>query len=188
MQGKWHARPTCIYWVAYCKYLTWTSLLVLNHPPQIEEGQKRPRTHHTFQTVSSLFHYQPPKMVIPPPPSPLPEFVYKITLEAPPSPIPESYPLSELDQKDGFVHLSTSWQVRCSIISTSMSERANPSFPKPQRSQQQPASSFKMSSLSTSSSCAWPTLTRPASSGTRLRIPTGARTCTATLGLRMSSM
>ncbi|KAK3491494.1 hypothetical protein B0T13DRAFT_514330 [Neurospora crassa] len=50
-------------------------------------------------------------MVIPPPPSPLPEFVYKITLEAPPSPIPESYPLSELDQKDGFVHLSTSWQI-----------------------------------------------------------------------------
>lgn len=51
-------------------------------------------------------------MVIPPPPSPLPEFVYKITPEAPPSPIPDSYPLSELDQKDGFVHLSTSWQVR----------------------------------------------------------------------------
>ncbi|KAK1776899.1 hypothetical protein QBC45DRAFT_487809 [Copromyces sp. CBS 386.78] len=50
-------------------------------------------------------------MVIPPPPSPLPEFVYKITPEVPPSPIPESYPLSELDQKDGFVHLSTSWQI-----------------------------------------------------------------------------
>ena len=46
-----------------------------------------------------------------PPPSPLPEFVYKITPEAPPQPIPEQYPLSALDQQDGFVHLSTSWQV-----------------------------------------------------------------------------
>jgi uncharacterized protein (DUF952 family) len=45
-------------------------------------------------------------------PSPLPEFVYKITPAAPPNPIPEEYPLSELDQKDGFVHLSTGWQVR----------------------------------------------------------------------------
>ena len=46
-----------------------------------------------------------------PPPSPLPEFVYKIIPSAPPDPIPDSYPLSELDQKDGFVHLSASWQV-----------------------------------------------------------------------------
>ncbi|KXX73743.1 hypothetical protein MMYC01_209402 [Madurella mycetomatis] len=46
-----------------------------------------------------------------PPPSPLPEFVYKITPTAPPEPIPEQYPLSELDRQDGFVHLSASWQV-----------------------------------------------------------------------------
>ncbi|KAK3378083.1 hypothetical protein B0H63DRAFT_478844 [Podospora didyma] len=45
------------------------------------------------------------------PPSPLPEFVYKITPTAPPDPIPEAYPLSDLDREDGFVHLSTSWQV-----------------------------------------------------------------------------
>jgi len=45
------------------------------------------------------------------PPSPLPEFVYKITPTPPPDPIPEAYPLSDLDRTDGFVHLSTAWQV-----------------------------------------------------------------------------
>ena len=45
------------------------------------------------------------------PPSPIPEFVYKITSEAPPSPIPAEYPLSDLDKQDGFIHLSTAWQV-----------------------------------------------------------------------------
>jgi uncharacterized protein (DUF952 family) len=45
-----------------------------------------------------------------PPPSPLPEYVYKIIPSAPPDPIPSSYPLSDLDKQDGFVHLSTSWQ------------------------------------------------------------------------------
>ncbi len=51
-----------------------------------------------------------------PPPSPLPEFVYKITPTSPPDPIPEQYPLSELDRQDGFVHLSTSWQARLRTI------------------------------------------------------------------------
>ncbi len=46
------------------------------------------------------------------PPVPLPQFVYKIIPSAPPEPIPDSYPLSELDQKDGFVHLSAAFQVR----------------------------------------------------------------------------
>ncbi|KAM7216282.1 Protein of unknown function (DUF952) domain containing protein, partial [Rhypophila decipiens] len=45
------------------------------------------------------------------PPSPLPEFVYKITPDAPPAPIPEAYPLSDLDRQDGFIHLSTAWQI-----------------------------------------------------------------------------
>ncbi|KAI0202019.1 hypothetical protein F4808DRAFT_92318 [Astrocystis sublimbata] len=45
------------------------------------------------------------------PPSPLPRFVYKIVPTAPPSPIPAQYPLSELDQKDGFVHLSIATQI-----------------------------------------------------------------------------
>ncbi|KAI1763936.1 hypothetical protein GGR53DRAFT_466797 [Hypoxylon sp. FL1150] len=44
-------------------------------------------------------------------PEPLPEFVYKIVPSAPPTPIPSEYPLSELDQKDGFVHLSTGTQI-----------------------------------------------------------------------------
>ncbi|KAI0885576.1 uncharacterized protein GGS22DRAFT_130831 [Annulohypoxylon maeteangense] len=44
-------------------------------------------------------------------PSPLPEFVYKIVPSAPPTPIPSQYPLSELDQKDGFVHLSIGTQI-----------------------------------------------------------------------------
>jgi len=45
-----------------------------------------------------------------PPPSPLPKFVYKILPEAPPQPLPSALPLSELDAKDGFVHLSTAEQ------------------------------------------------------------------------------
>ncbi|KAI1380802.1 hypothetical protein F4677DRAFT_404666, partial [Hypoxylon crocopeplum] len=44
-------------------------------------------------------------------PSPLPDFVYKIVPSAPPAPIPSEYPPSELDQKDGFVHLSTGTQI-----------------------------------------------------------------------------
>ncbi|TRX95278.1 hypothetical protein FHL15_003970 [Xylaria flabelliformis] len=45
------------------------------------------------------------------PPNPLPTYVYKITPTAPPSPIPTQYPLSELDQKDGFIHLSIAKQI-----------------------------------------------------------------------------
>ncbi|KAI0443758.1 hypothetical protein F4803DRAFT_298613 [Xylaria telfairii] len=45
------------------------------------------------------------------PPTPLPTYVYKIVPAAPPSPIPAQYPLSELDQKDGFVHLSIATQI-----------------------------------------------------------------------------
>lgn len=44
-------------------------------------------------------------------PSPLPRFIYKITSAPPPDPLPTVYPLSELDQKDGFVHLSTGPQI-----------------------------------------------------------------------------
>ncbi|KAH8911693.1 hypothetical protein BR93DRAFT_921670 [Coniochaeta sp. PMI_546] len=44
-------------------------------------------------------------------PNPLPRYVYKIIPTAPPSPIPSPYPLSLLDQKDGFVHLSTAAQI-----------------------------------------------------------------------------
>lgn len=45
------------------------------------------------------------------PPSPLPTYIYKILPTAPPQPLPAALPLSELDQKDGFIHLSTSDQV-----------------------------------------------------------------------------
>ena len=41
-----------------------------------------------------------------------PKNLYKIVPSAPPNPIPQQYPLSELDQNDGFVHLSTAEQVR----------------------------------------------------------------------------
>lgn len=44
-------------------------------------------------------------------PDPLPKYVYKIIPSAPPKPIPAQYPLSQLDQNDGFVHLSTASQV-----------------------------------------------------------------------------
>lgn len=46
-----------------------------------------------------------------PAPSPLPTYLYKILPSAPPSPLPDRLPLSDLDRKDGFIHLSTSEQV-----------------------------------------------------------------------------
>ncbi|KAI1081261.1 hypothetical protein F5B20DRAFT_537565 [Whalleya microplaca] len=44
-------------------------------------------------------------------PSPLPSLVYKIVPAAPPTPLPAEYPPSELDQKDGFIHLSIGTQI-----------------------------------------------------------------------------
>jgi len=44
---------------------------------------------------------------------PFPKYIFKILPEAPPSPLPHHLPLSDLDQKDGFIHLSTGW--RCPI-------------------------------------------------------------------------
>ncbi|KAI0688926.1 hypothetical protein C8Q76DRAFT_634848 [Earliella scabrosa] len=41
----------------------------------------------------------------------LPPFVYKILPAPPPSPIPDVLPLSDLDRKDGFIHLSTASQI-----------------------------------------------------------------------------
>ena len=49
-----------------------------------------------------------PKMPVPSPP---PKFVYKILPEKPPIELPAALPLSELDAKDGFIHLSTAEQV-----------------------------------------------------------------------------
>lgn len=40
-----------------------------------------------------------------------PRFIYKILPTAAPEPFPSVLPLSELDAKDGFVHLSTAEQV-----------------------------------------------------------------------------
>ncbi|KAK7413419.1 hypothetical protein QQX98_007721 [Neonectria punicea] len=40
-----------------------------------------------------------------------PKFVYKILPSAPPEPFPKENPLSELDQKDGYIHLSIAAQV-----------------------------------------------------------------------------
>lgn len=45
-----------------------------------------------------------------PPPSQLPTYVYKILTQAPPSPLLKALPLSPLDAKDGFIHLSTAEQ------------------------------------------------------------------------------
>ena len=46
-----------------------------------------------------------------PPPSPLPKYVYKILSKTPPLPLPKAMPLSPLDAKDGFIHLSTAEQI-----------------------------------------------------------------------------
>ncbi|KAH6985937.1 hypothetical protein BKA56DRAFT_670156 [Ilyonectria sp. MPI-CAGE-AT-0026] len=40
-----------------------------------------------------------------------PKFVYKILPSAPSEPFPQKNPLSELDQKDGFIHMSIAAQV-----------------------------------------------------------------------------
>ncbi|KAH7075263.1 hypothetical protein FB567DRAFT_187259 [Paraphoma chrysanthemicola] len=46
-----------------------------------------------------------------PAPSPLPNYLYKILPSAPPSPLPACLALSDLDRKDGYIHLSTAEQV-----------------------------------------------------------------------------
>lgn len=51
-----------------------------------------------------------------PAPEVLPRYVYKIVDAAPPSPLPEAFPLSELDSKDGFIHLSTAQQVSLNLV------------------------------------------------------------------------
>jgi len=42
---------------------------------------------------------------------PIPAYVYKITDNPPPKPLPHALPLSELDQNDGFIHLSNASQI-----------------------------------------------------------------------------
>ena len=49
-------------------------------------------------------------------PDQLPKYIYKIVPSPPPEVLPAQYPISELDQKDGFIHMSTATQGR--IIST----------------------------------------------------------------------
>ncbi|CRK38496.1 hypothetical protein BN1708_007818 [Verticillium longisporum] len=43
-------------------------------------------------------------------PSPLPTYLYKIIPSAPPATLPQEWPLSDLDRKDGYIHLSTARQ------------------------------------------------------------------------------
>ncbi|KAF2114084.1 hypothetical protein BDV96DRAFT_647570 [Lophiotrema nucula] len=50
-----------------------------------------------------------------PAPSPLPTYLYKILPSAPPSPLPDRLPLSDLDSKDGFIHLSTAEQTASTL-------------------------------------------------------------------------
>lgn len=49
-------------------------------------------------------------------PSPLPTYVYKILDGPPAEPLPATLPVSDLDAKDGFVHLSVAAQVRHSPL------------------------------------------------------------------------
>lgn len=46
-------------------------------------------------------------------PTPPPKYIYKIlpSNPAPPSPLPEALPISSLDARDGFLHMSTSTQI-----------------------------------------------------------------------------
>lgn len=60
--------------------------------------------HHNTQHNQSL-HHQTSKTM-----SPQHTYFYKILPSAPPTPLPETLPLSDLDKKDGFIHLSTAAQ------------------------------------------------------------------------------
>jgi uncharacterized protein (DUF952 family) len=59
---------------------------------------------------SIIIHYNPKIMS---PPSPVPKYIYKILPSSPPppSPLPHNLPLSALDARDNFIHLSTSHQI-----------------------------------------------------------------------------
>jgi len=66
-----------------------------------------------------------------------PKYIYKILPLAPPEPFPAALPLSPLDAKDGFVHLSTAEQVlptEQGTVTSSMTALMTFSFrfPKPQ--------------------------------------------------------
>ncbi|PIL22373.1 hypothetical protein GSI_15061 [Ganoderma sinense ZZ0214-1] len=54
----------------------------------------------------------------------LPAYVYKILSTAPPSSIPAALPLSDLDRRDGFIHLSNASQIpiTASLFFTSNTE------------------------------------------------------------------
>ena len=39
-----------------------------------------------------------------------PPYVYKILSEEPPNPLPHTLPLTPLDKRDGFIHLSAGWR------------------------------------------------------------------------------
>lgn len=65
-----------------------------------------------------------------------PRYVYKIVDTEPPFPIPDVFPPSELDRKDGFIHLSAPWQVSqpspsttCTGISTGTTAAITPFHP-----------------------------------------------------------
>lgn len=49
-----------------------------------------------------------------------PRYVYKIVDTEPPFPIPDVFPPSELDKKEGFIHLSAPWQVSQATIETTI--------------------------------------------------------------------
>jgi len=57
-------------------------------------------------------------------PSPLPKYIYKILSPSPPppTPLPTILPLSALDARDGFIHLSTSAQILRTLINFFSSE------------------------------------------------------------------
>lgn len=54
---------------------------------------------------------------------PVPTYVYKIAVSPPPSPLPHTLPLSELDQTDGFIHLSNASQTPVTSSQFFSSER-----------------------------------------------------------------
>ena len=69
--------------------------------------------HRELQQAASTVSQRPQvsTIITMPAPSPLPNYLYKILPSAPPSPLPTRLPLSDLDRKDGYIHLSTAEQV-----------------------------------------------------------------------------
>jgi uncharacterized protein (DUF952 family) len=88
------------------------SLLNIYQKLLIKHGKDRTASFFITLHIKILDHVQV-KMSTNSAPTPPPKYIYKIlpSLPVPPSPLPISLPVSALDARDNFIHLSTSFQI-----------------------------------------------------------------------------